>query len=324
MNKIIYPLIIVPSILLFSCNNNQGSHGHTHDVVGEQTVHEDHLEELMLSYTLFSNNYELFVEFPPLVMGETSAFAAHFTQLNDYKPVSSGRVIVSMVKGGKGIKHTVEAPSSPGIFRPALQPKEAGNYRLEFTLETESVTTKFDAGQISVAAEAENILNTADQGNGDEIIFLKEQAWKTDFETKEVIKQPFYTVINTSAKVKSQPQAEIALNAQSAGKVTLKAVLGEAVLKGELMAVIAGAGLENNISVKLDEYRFTFEKSKADYIRTKPLVDKQAVSQKNFLEIRSWSPPLRQADGDRCRVERVQTHEWRRERRPQRRAYTSG
>ena len=141
---------------------------------------------------------------------------------------------------------------------------------------------------IYVFADSESVSNSPNVDNsGDEITFLKEQAWKMDFETKEIIEQPFYTVINTSAKVKSQPQAEIAQNAQSAGKVILNVVLGESVIKGELLAVVTGAGLENNISVKLDEYRFAFEKSKADYIRTKPLVDNQAVSQKDFLEIRS-------------------------------------
>ena len=288
MNKFIYPLIIVTSLLLFGCNNNQGSHGHSHDVVGGQAAHEDHEEELMLSYTLFSDDYELFVEFPPFVEGNISAFAAHFTRLNDYKPVSIGRLTVSLVKGGKGIKHTVETPTSPGIFRPALQPKEAGIYRLEFLLETDKGVSKFYAGEINVFADSESVTNSPnDDKSGDEITFLKEQAWKMDFETKEIIEQPFYTVINTSAKVKSQPQAEIALNAQSAGKVILNVVLGESVIKGELLAVVTGAGLENNISVKLDEYRFAFEKSKADYVRTKPLVDKQAVSQKDFLEIRS-------------------------------------
>lgn len=288
MNKIFYPLIIATFLLLFRCNNNQGSHGHSHDVVGGQIAHEDHEQELMLSYTIFTDGYEFFVEFPPLVVGKTSAFAAHFSTLNEYKPVAEGRLTVTMVKEGKGIKHTVEAPTSPGIFRPALQPKEAGIYRLEFLLENDNRISKFDVGEINVFVDSESSVNsTTTADRSDEITFLKEQAWKSEFETKELNEQPFYTVIHTSAKVKSQPQAEIALNAQSAGKVALNVVLGESVSKGELLAVITGAGLENNISVKLDEYRFAFEKSKADYIRTKPLVDKQAISQKDFLEIRS-------------------------------------
>lgn len=289
MKNIFYPILLAPFFLLFGCNSNQGSHGHSHDVVGGQASQGVTTQvPVALSFTHFSDNYELFVEFPPLVVGNTSAFAAHFTQLKDYKPVPEGRLTVSIIKGGKGIKHTVEAPTSPGIFRPALRPKEVGIYQLEFLLETDRGISKFDIGEINVFADSESAANSANAGsNGDEITFLKEQAWKMDFETKEIIERTFYTVINTSAKVKSQSRAEIALNAQSGGKVVLKVVLGESVIKGELLAVITGAGLENNISVKLDEYRFAFEKSKADYVRTKSLVDKQAVSQKDFLEIRS-------------------------------------
>ena len=34
-----------------------------------------------LAYTLYTQNTELFVEFKPLVVGQTSRFAAHFTVL---------------------------------------------------------------------------------------------------------------------------------------------------------------------------------------------------------------------------------------------------
>ena len=108
MNKIFYPLIIAAFILLFRCNNNQGSNGHSHDAAGGHTSQEEQGQKpKTLSITFFSDNYELFVEFPPLVVGKTTVFAAHFTQLNDYKPVSKGQLTVSIVKGGKGSKHTI-------------------------------------------------------------------------------------------------------------------------------------------------------------------------------------------------------------------------
>lgn len=288
MKKIFIPILIAPFFLFFSCNNNENSHGHTHDVVGGHTAVDDHEQESVLSYTLFSDAYELFVEFPPPVTGKTINFSAHFTELEDYKPITEGRLTVSMVKGGKGIKQTVKAPASPGIFRMALQPKEAGSYRLAFSLESDQGISKFDIGQIAVVADAEDVPQTIETANGgDEITFLKEQAWKADFETKEIAEQSFHTVIHTSAKVKNQPKSELSLVAQAAGKVLLNVVLGESVNKGEQMAVIASSGLEDNIIVKLDEYRLALEKSKADYTRTLPLVEKQLVSQKDYLEIRS-------------------------------------
>ena len=285
MNKLIYILFLV-GIILHACTNNQNTHGHSHDVIGATDAHDHGEESTTLSYTIFSNGYELFVEFPPLVVGNVSAFAAHFTRLSDYKPLSAGQLTAVIVKDGKGIRHRVDVPTSPGIFRPALQPKEAGAYNLFFILETEKGESKFNLGNIEVYTDLESVPIESD-GAEEGITFLKEQAWKTDFATQEIMESPFYSVITTSAKVKSQPQDEIVLNAQSSGKVVLNSILGESVNRGQLLAIVTGSGLENNITVKLNEYRIAYDKSKSDYLRTKPLVDKQAVSAKDFLEIHS-------------------------------------
>ena len=285
MYKTLYTIFFVAAFL-YACNNNQNSHGHTHDVIGAEDAHDHGEEPATLSYTIFSDGYELFVEFPPLIGGSVSTFAAHFTRLADYKPLNEGHLTVSITKDGKGIRHAVEGPASPGIFRPALQPKESGIYNLTFLLKTKSGESNFDLGKIEVYPDAESVPAEADGGE-DDITFLKEQAWKTDFATREIVESSFYSVIHTSAKVKSQPQAEIVLNAQSSGKVILNSIIGESVSRGQLLAVVAGSGIENNISVKLEAYQIAFEKSKSDYNRTKPLVDKQAISQKDFLEIES-------------------------------------
>jgi RND family efflux transporter MFP subunit len=121
----------------------------------------------------------------------------------------------------------------------------------------------------------------------DEIIFLKEQAWQNDFATSTVQKTDFHTVLNTSARIKSVPQSGILLSAQSSGTVNLVSVPGETVKKGDLLAVITAAGFEDNLNVKLNEYRIAYEKSSADYQRTKPLAENRTISQKDFLEIRS-------------------------------------
>ena len=289
MKTVFYTSLIIMAVLFAACNSNRNTGGHTHDTIGGQEVHDDHEHEAgTLSYTLFSNDYELFVEFPSLTVGQTSTFAAHFTQLNTYKPVSEGKLTVSIIKGNKGIKHSVEAPSSPGIFRPALQPKEAGTYKLLFELESQSGNVKFEIPAIQVFADAMEAAHAIEEAvSGDEITYLKEQSWKADFATFEVSLLPFYGVIHTSAKVKGQPQSSVALNAQTEGQVNLVAVIGQSVRKGELLAVIASSGLENTLTTRLNETKIAYEKSKTDYIRTMPLVENQMISQKDFLQIES-------------------------------------
>jgi membrane fusion protein, heavy metal efflux system len=287
MKTLLYISFIVMTSLFIGCNNNKG--GHTHDTVGGHEAHDDHGHEAgAISYTLFSNDYELFVEFPALMVGQTSTFAAHFTLLSTYKPVSEGKLTLSIIQGNKGIRHSVDAPSSPGIFRPALQPKETGTYKMLFELESPSGNARFEIPEIQVFANAEEAAHaTLEPANGDEISYLKEQAWKTEFATQDVSMQPFYSVIHTSAKVKGQAQSSVAINAQTEGQANLIAVLGQSVRKGELLAVIASSGIENNLNSRLKESKIAFEKSKADYNRTKPLVENQVVSQKDFLQIES-------------------------------------
>ena len=67
--KILHKLMLSLFILIgiTSCNKK------------EETKEASALEPL--AYTLYTENSELFVEFKPLVVGDTSKFAAHFTVL---------------------------------------------------------------------------------------------------------------------------------------------------------------------------------------------------------------------------------------------------
>ena len=123
-----YILLLCISLLLFSCGSNE-EEGHAHDAEGNHVG----AGVPAISKTVWTDQTELFVEFPALVEGKTSKFAAHFTKLDKHKPVREGSVTVSLIKGESGIRHKVDAPSSPGIFSPKLQPKEPGTYDLVLT-----------------------------------------------------------------------------------------------------------------------------------------------------------------------------------------------
>ncbi len=285
MNNFKYFIFAAIIVFAAGCNSKQSSQGQAHDVVGgEETSDHGHEHEPgALSYTLFSDDYELFVEFPALIVGQSSAFAAHFTRLGTYKPVSEGKLTVSI---GKELRNSVDAPSSPGIFRPVLEPNEAGIYQLQFELENKNGNATFRVEDVRVYSNVEEAAHDAvEEPAGNEITYLKEQAWKTEFQTMEVTPQPFYSVIHTSGKVASQPQSEITLNAQVAGTVQLLAVRGETVNRGDLLALISGSGVDNNMTLRLNESKIAFEKSKADYLRSMPLVKNSIISKKDFLDV---------------------------------------
>ena len=158
-----YLYIICISLFLFSCGNNE-EEDHEHDAEGNHLS----LEVPAISKTIWTDQTELFVEFPALVEGRTSKFAAHFTVLDKHQPVRNGSVTVSLIQGDSGIRHTVESPSSPGIFSPALQPKAPGIYDLVFELKTPEYSDRIVIEDVQVfasAAEAsENVAETEDGG----------------------------------------------------------------------------------------------------------------------------------------------------------------
>lgn len=289
MNKAIITFIIVAGLLV-SCNDDihehaNAEHGHLH---GDKTHAGVELESL--AYTLYTDKTELFVEFKPLIVGRTSKFAAHFTQLGKkFKAITDGSVTVSLIGDKKQLTDKAEKPSSPGIFRLALKPENSGTYQLVFDIQTTELFDKITISSISVYPDAKTALeNQQEQTIGEEIVYLKEQAWKIDFANMEVKRQPFTEIIKTTGQILPAHGDETTITAKSSGIITFgsnKKLVGSAVKPGETIFIISGAGLtEGNLHTKYNEAKNNYEKSKIDFERAKGLAKNNIISQKSFQE----------------------------------------
>ncbi|PVW13763.1 efflux RND transporter periplasmic adaptor subunit [Marixanthomonas spongiae] len=280
-------IIIVLSFLAMSCNNKaEDAHAHNEDGshVGEEIPR--------LSHTIWTDKTELFVEFPALIVGNGSRFAAHFTVLDKHQPVREGSVTVSLIKDGKGIRNTVDTPSSPGIFSPTIQPKEAGNYQLVFELMTPEYSDKISIDNVMVYAttdEAIKALGTEEDDAG--ISFLKEQAWKIDFQTSPVVSDKIYDVINTSGVWMPSPGSTKSLAAKSNGVVDFKMnnlTEGTEVKQGQLLMSLNSQGLaSNNLSTDIASAKAKFQQAKSEYERKKELYESEIVPKSEFEKVES-------------------------------------
>ncbi len=289
MKKAIISFIIVAG-LLAGCNDDNhkhgdAEHGHLH---GDEVHIGGELEPL--AYTLYTDKSELFVEFKPLIVGKPSKFAAHFTQLGEnFKAITEGSVTVSLIGNGTQLTDKAEAPSSPGIFRLALNPENSGTYQLVFDIQTKEFSDKITIANITVYPDTQTALvNQQEQTIGEEIVYLKEQAWKIDFANKEVKRQPFTEIIKTTGQVLPAPGDETTIIARSKGIITFgnkKKLIGSAVNASETLCIISGAGLtEGNVDTKYKEAKNNYGKSKIDFERAKKLVKDNIISQKSFQE----------------------------------------
>lgn len=281
-------IVVLLSLIVISCQPTE-NHGHAHDASGGH-INEDN-ELPTVDHTVWTDKTELLVEFPTLVVGQTSRFAAHFTVLEMHQPVREGSVTVSLIKNDKGIRHAVDSPSSPGIFAPSLQPKEAGIYQLVFELKTPAYADKMVLNDIQIYGTAEEAKKAvgSEEENGNVITFLKEQAWKMEFQTTPVVEKAIYQTIPTSGIWKVAPSDYQTLIAPTNGRVNFSpGVLteGSPVKKGQILMSVSSSGLtRNNLSAEIEKAKADLEQAKSEYDRKNELYKSKIIPKAELEQV---------------------------------------
>lgn len=279
MNKA-FILFVCISTLFVGCNNENN-----------EKNNDEHIHLEALSHTIYTSKTELFVEFTPLIVGETTNFAAHFTKLGKlFTPVEEGEVLLQLIGKNDQPSYKSTSPKSSGIFKLALKPMNSGNYQLKFILKTKEYSDTITIDHVIIYPDNKTAeANQKDEKKSDEIVYLKEQAWKVDFANRAIIKQPFSEVIKTTGHILPAQGDEVLVTATNSGIITYTSdtkMIGSAVQKGETLFTIRGGGLtESNIDKDYQEAKANYEKSKADFERAQLLVKENIIAQKDFQEI---------------------------------------
>ena len=268
-----------------------------HDDHGDH--HDDHADghghdPESIAVTHFTDLTELFVEYPALVVGGESAFAAHVTRLDDFRPVAEGRVTVRLSGGGVPEEtFGVDAPSIPGIFRPVAKPVNAGQRRLELILEAPGLSVTHDLGRVTVFADEESAAaaHPREDEGGDEISFLKEQQWKVGFATDEVGRRPLRASIGATGTIKARSDGEAIVSAPTAGHLLPgKAFprIGMRVSQGDTLAIIvprvAGDVDVASLELAVQRARSALQLAVRERKRLADLVAQQAAPQRRLNE----------------------------------------
>ncbi|WP_405382303.1 efflux RND transporter periplasmic adaptor subunit [Maribacter sp. LLG6340-A2] len=280
-------VIIVLAFMAIACKqNNEDNHAHNPDGshVGDEIPRVD--------YTIWTNQTELFVEFPVLIVGQPSKFAAHFTVMDKHQPVREGSVTVSLIKGDKGIRATAESPSSPGVFSPIIQPKESGIHQLVFDLSTPQYKDKIVIKDLMVYANLEEANNAiSDAGEDGSISFLKEQAWKIEFQTASVMNGEIYDVIKTSGVWQPAQGSVKTMVATANGTVnfaTTNLTEGTEVKQGQLLMNVSSQGLaSNNLSAEIAKAKANYDQATSEYNRKKELYESKIIPKSEFEKVES-------------------------------------
>ncbi|MBW6489761.1 MAG: efflux RND transporter periplasmic adaptor subunit [Lentimicrobium sp.] len=266
------------SALIWSCTSSKNP-----------KTDDEHLHEAKLQLTAYSGLFEVFAEADPFVVGKKSAILAHFTWIEDFKPLENGAVTVSLITGAKGVRQTLNEPTRKGIYSFLLQPETEGRSKLIFSVTTQRGEEQIVVSDIMVFTDehdAEHDAAAREIASSTAVVFTKEQSWKVNFATAFPAVEPFGEVIKTTAQVQSSQGDEMIVSAKTSGIVAFTGgsiLEGNNVLSGQKLLTIYGNEFaDNNSSVRFAEAKNNFENAKANYERSVELAKDKIVSEKDL------------------------------------------
>lgn len=193
-----------------------------------------------VAVTHWTERTELFMEYPPLVAGESGRSAVHITDLADFSPLASGEVIVGLRGEDGEMREFRGGPSRPGIFGVDLAVGEPGVYAMTLRVEARGLWDLHELGKVSVRAAGASLDElVAEEHDG--ISFLKEQQWRLEFGTELVELRNLRSSIRVPATVRPRSGGEVLVSAPVPGRIdsaSTPPVPGTRVRQGGLLATI--------------------------------------------------------------------------------------
>ena len=267
-------------------DHDDKEHGHDHPHAAEPEEVEP------LAITRWTEQHELFVEFPPPLPGKPLAYHAHVTRLEGFKAVNEGTFRVRFkTPGGVAAETSIQGVKRAGIFTPEGPAPAAGTYALEMAYEHEGQTDVFDCGPITVSdppptPEPEAPSNT--------ITFLKESQWKIPFATAWAEERPLAKEIELSATIEPAGSDQLTVGAPTGGRFfhNPKIALAEGmrVEKGDVIGAIAPtvAGDDySRLQFAAEEASLEKTQTEREIARVEPLVRDGLLPERRLTELRN-------------------------------------
>ncbi|HBS86281.1 MAG TPA: efflux RND transporter periplasmic adaptor subunit [Bacteroidales bacterium] len=271
--------IMILALAMSGCNKKAEDHK------------DDHAEdEAKLKITAYNDEFELFAEADPFVIGEKCNVLSHFSHFPSFTALENGSVTIRLITGGKEVTQNLDKPTRKGIYSFDIVPENEGTGKLIFDIKTEKGTSQLIFEPVFVYSEkskADEEAHKLDPSKTNTIVFTKEQSWKMDFATSLPDYGSFGQVIRTIAQVNSAQGDEVIVAAKTDGIIFFKGENlseGTGVSSGKVLFTVSANGLaDNNSMVRFTEAQNNYSKAKADYERQKELAIDKIVSDKELL-----------------------------------------
>ncbi len=246
-------------------------------------------EQVNLQLTAYSNEFEVYAEATPFVVGKMSNVLSHFSHLPDFKALQTGTMTIRLIVNQSEVSQALDKPTRKGIYSFDITPKTPGAGKIFYDINIDGAAYQVVVPDIVVysdsasAAEAAKI-KAASRTNATS--FTKEQTWKIDFATEFPQSGGFGQMIKTTGRVESAQGDEQLIVARASGIVTFRGdhlLPGNQVTKGSVLVSITGSGMaDNNSAVRYAEAQNNYQKARNDLDRAVKLAKDMIVSEKDL------------------------------------------
>ena len=250
-----------------------------------------------LDVTSWTDTSELFMEYPPLVAGQTVRFAVHLTKLADFGAINAGRPRIEMTPEAGGAATTLPGsePLRPGAFRVEGQLPAAGTYRWALFVDAPGLQDRHDLGVATVFGDKGSAVADAEQRPADDaaaIAYLKEQQWTNEFATAIVRQGDLRRSIRVPAAIQPVTGGEAIVAAPAAGRFAADTLIsiGAAVRAGQALGRLeprlAAGGDRATLAADVAEAQTAADAARADLARAERLLADRAVPARRVEESR--------------------------------------
>jgi cobalt-zinc-cadmium efflux system membrane fusion protein len=242
-----------------------------------------------LDVTHWTDKTELFMEYPPLVAGQTALYAVHLTRLSDFSAMTAGRPRLEFTpeSGGAPVVLQGNEPSRPGVFRVEAASPPAGRYTWALVVDAPGLMDRHDLGAVTVFGDQAAAVADAERHAVDDataITYLKEPQWTNGFGTVVVQEAEVRRAIRVPAVIEPLTGGDAIVAAPAAGRFMTGSLLsiGARVAAGQevgrIQPRLAEATADRaTLAAAVAEAEAAAEAARADLARAERLLAERAV-----------------------------------------------
>ncbi|MHC4380347.1 MAG: efflux RND transporter periplasmic adaptor subunit [Planctomycetota bacterium] len=217
-----------------------------------------------IAITAYTEDVQLFMEYPRFTVGEQARFLAHVTVLASGEPVRSGSIRLEIGPIDQPMTVlTADQPKRDGLFIPEGSFSTAGSFEARIRVDSPQAVVLIELPPIQVFADKASAIADADSSSApepaDAVPFLLEQQWAIGSRMESVARRDLTKRLTVPGHIRACPESLVTLGAPVEGLLQAPEDgalprLGSEVLAGQLLGYLE-APLTSSDRVQLETVR---------------------------------------------------------------------